>query len=240
MASSDQGDNIRLSPRLSMLESLPNEIQHNILDFLSAPLSHIHSGVCYEYFEADKYKIMNHDARLHPFYFLAAVSRHFNGLVETYSRINIQRCLKTCTSPKSGTINGVRKRCAFCGAISKRRAIFNSNLFCCKVCDANNWDLVTMTDAITKYHVPRQSLFGQGDRSQLKFLPRRACFMSTSGWTTMFMKDDIIRLAELLHGDLNAFKKEREAWLAIRKKKMLEKAEARKAAEAAEQPDKSK
>jgi hypothetical protein len=84
----------------------------------------------------------------HPLYTTAATSKHLCSTVEEYCR-GLLKCHADKTPPKSSKrntfvcrrkwIKWVKETCALCGKGSKRKAILDAGMTCCKQCDDKNF-----------------------------------------------------------------------------------------------------
>ncbi|KAF8434461.1 hypothetical protein BGX38DRAFT_1145888 [Terfezia claveryi] len=204
---------------MSQIEQLPLELYFLIFEYL-APLSP--PGV----------KIGGH-----PFLALSQTSQTFRNALLPYLRLQILNCNASSVSRKHQQaladpkrdlslltpkllkiwLNASMKHCFACGKASGRRAIMDSTLVCCVKCDRIIWpQKITMTEAIKKYSIKKEDLFGGvlpstlgGPREMAEtkdgIIPQKqglryGQFMQNNTFTTMFMEDDVRRLASKKHG----------------------------------------
>jgi len=114
-------------------------------------------------------------------------------------------------------LNATMRHCFACGKASNRRAIMDCTLVCCMKCDKTVWpQKITMTEAIKKYNIKKEDLFGgilpstlggpqELARTKDGLIPQRrglhyGQFMQNNTFTTMFMEDDVRWLASKKHG----------------------------------------
>ncbi|KAK5117375.1 hypothetical protein LTR62_005993 [Meristemomyces frigidus] len=124
--------------------------------------------------------------------------------------------------------------CIFCGKQTPRSAILMNGFRCCQRCDLAEWpDKITKTKAIENFDLRDHQLLPHQHTSALllqlgasKF-PRLhyGTYLSSNVRTTMFLRADVHRLAEAIHGDLEAHLARRKRSAASRKQKMEAKAE---------------
>ncbi|KAI9709559.1 MAG: hypothetical protein M1820_003319 [Bogoriella megaspora] len=230
-------DNDDVSP--SRLERLPSEILYNVLSFLVGPFSGEVGSTGLEWYPPGTSDVKQVKSRRFPLCELAAVSHRFHDLVESFCKTllylqdNIGNFKELKDQADLTNIPGKPLRsksprrmvwykwtlhhCIFCGKKSVRRAIFNNNVRCCQVCDRKVWpDKITMTSAMTQYDLRRQHLFKevthavQGHWEYRRPTLRMAQYDSQGVLTRMFLIPDVVRLAESVHGNLEAHKKIRE------------------------------
>ena len=111
------------------------------------------------------------------------------------------------------------QRCNFCGKRSARSAIMMSGLKCCSDCDKKEWsDKITKTDAMKEFDLKDYQLLPHLDpektnRFRNLGIPRLryGTYICQGGVTTMFMREDVRRFAEQVHGGLREHMAQRAA-----------------------------
>ncbi|CAE7011673.1 hypothetical protein PTTW11_02229 [Pyrenophora teres f. teres] len=124
------------------LNELPSEL-----------LSHVFS-----YTEPD----LNPALSIYPLNALAATNKHLKEEVEEYARILLKKhrdIVPPKKSRKSCRRRWLGELCAFCKKNSKRRACFYPTLVCCIECDREQFDKMTMTDALKTTRLSKLDLF---------------------------------------------------------------------------------
>lgn len=122
------------------------------------------------------------------------------------------------------------KHCIFCGKNSVRRAILVNGFVCCMKCDKEQWpNKITRTEAraqfyLKDYHLsPHRYPQPRGKTADITLTRLRyGTYMAANVQTTMFVKEEVQKLAELIHGDLDAVAKLKEREKADRKRKREE------------------
>jgi len=116
----------------------------------------------------------------------------------------------------SGLLTSASKHCIFCGKTSRRSAILMNGFRCCTLCDRTQWPgKITKTLAKMEYDLKEYHLFPNRMISQ--GLPRRApdlrygTYITSNVATTMFLREDVRRLAEFIHGDLSEHMRQKQA-----------------------------
>lgn len=114
-------------------------------------------------------------------------------------------------------LSATMKHCFACGKASSRRAIMDLSLVCCARCDRIVWaSKITMSEAMKKYSLRKDELFGGMLPSTLGGPPEVAMtedgiipqrkglhygqFMSNNTFTTMFVEEDVAKMASDKHG----------------------------------------
>lgn len=230
------------------LTSLPPELQHIIFDFLFAQHE---PDIAFSDYAAS---LSPHQPASHPLDFLAATCKPLRGQMMDWARhfltrhqdITKHKPLKTAKLQsqrnflrgRSGLLTWAEKSCVFCGKKSTRSAILMNGLRCCGACDKQQWpDKITKTEAKRKYDLkdhqilPHLEFAGKLLIRHPGGLPklRYGTYVSTGVATTMFLRKDVVARASLVHGDLRAHLKKREADREERNRKAV----AMKAAKAA-------
>lgn len=132
-------------------------------------------------------------------------------------------------SKSAGLLSWSEKKCVFCGKTSARSAIMMNGLKCCKECDKVEWkDKITKTDATKEYDLKDHQLLPQRQkagpilRNVFKELGiprlRYGTYVCQGGTTTMFMREDVRKFAEQVHGGLREHLAQRELQRAKLKK----------------------
>ncbi|KAK4551901.1 hypothetical protein LTR86_010802 [Recurvomyces mirabilis] len=103
---------------------------------------------------------------------------------------------------RGGLLVWKAKHCNFCGRTSSRSAIFSNGFRCSIKCDLKHWsDKITKTNAKAEYGLSDKELLPhQHNHSAEKLLPRLTygMYMTSSIQTTMFVREEVQRLAEVL------------------------------------------
>ncbi|KAF1349119.1 hypothetical protein BDV97DRAFT_422517 [Delphinella strobiligena] len=199
----------------SAFESLPIELVHQVCSYLLPSHDPDRSIL-------DK----NPPSPLIP---LASTSRVFRDGVESYCRTTllqwapitkfdgkIPSSKKVKKSHRGLLLRFKKRRCVFCGKASQRKAILCTGFGCCSACDKKEWpDKITKTNAKKEYHLNEEQLFAEkGDG-----LPviNYGSYSVEGGAATMFLRSDVERLADAVHGDWKEHMKDR-AEIAKRRK----------------------
>lgn len=230
-------DNIITAERVDRISSLPPEILHEICAYLFP----IHkSNIALDFDEHIAY------GTIYPLRQLSLTSKTLKDAVNQFclhffrQHAKITRHKSSTKNPardyvhgKYGLLTWQRKHCAFCGKKSARRAILMNGLRCCAPCDKEQWpDKITKTEAkkafdLKDYHIlphlfqdPAGSL-----RKRVLALPklRYGYYICSNIPTTMFIRQDVRRLAELVHGDVDAHMKRKAEESVERARKQAEK-----------------
>ncbi|OCK85971.1 hypothetical protein K432DRAFT_388218 [Lepidopterella palustris CBS 459.81] len=186
----------------SYLASLPTELLHNILS--------------YSVGNNGEDNLAHYRGTNHPYYTLAATSRHLRDVVESFCQHllllhkDIVKFNPTASENKVAVVyrtvwvKWVARHCAFCGRNSGRKALMNRAISCCRQCDRKEWaEKLTMTAVMEKYNLSKLDLFTPNVLYPDNLSP--ALFFATYDCagveTTMFMKSDVEARAKLIHGD---------------------------------------
>ncbi|KAF2869889.1 hypothetical protein BDV95DRAFT_523886 [Massariosphaeria phaeospora] len=132
---------------MATLDSLPPEIQFNILSYAGA-----------------------FDPTLtpkHPLYALADTNRHLRSIVEEYTRGLLKQHANVTLSEKRKQSTTCRRKwfrwladtCQVCKKRSARKAILEPTMTCCAACDRKHFPKMTMTRAITEHGLSKLDLF---------------------------------------------------------------------------------
>ncbi|KAK3678078.1 hypothetical protein LTR78_002173 [Recurvomyces mirabilis] len=125
------------------------------------------------------------------------------------------------------------KHCIFCGKYCSRSAILSNGFRCCTKCDLKHWpDKITKTQAKEEFNLRDHQLLPQQHSPVLvkhganKFPRLRyGTCMTSNIRTTMFLREDVRRLAEAIHGDVEAHMAAQRRAADARKRKMEANAE---------------
>ncbi|KXT12080.1 hypothetical protein AC579_1859 [Pseudocercospora musae] len=145
-------------------------------------------------------------------------------------------------------LNWAHTNCIFCGKKSRRAAIMMNGFRCCAHCDKKQWpEKVTMSQAVDDYGLSKKQLLPDREASHTEVASMReefpgferiwyGTYISSNVQTTMFMKDDLRRLAATIFGDVDAHlaKREEHKKLLKQRKEERKKEKAEKAAAARE------
>ena len=130
--------------------------------------------------------------------------------------------------------------CFFCGRASSRRAIMDNTMVCCARCDRTcGGTKITMSEAQTKYSLKKSELFGgkipenlggpPPDPPAVGIIPQRrglrfGQYTCNNSFTTMFLEDDVRRLACTKHKleDINDLFVQKQEKSVLRKAKIQE------------------
>ncbi|KAK4574719.1 hypothetical protein LTR86_001560 [Recurvomyces mirabilis] len=134
---------------------------------------------------------------------------------------------------KGGLLTWKAKHCIFCGKYCSRSAILSNGFRCCTKCDLEHWpDKITKTQAKEEFNLRDHQLLPQQHSPVLvkhganKFARLRyGTYMTSNIRTTMFLREDVKRLAEAIHGDVEAHMAAQRRAADARKKKMEANAE---------------
>jgi hypothetical protein len=187
---------------LTTLDTLPLDLQYHILRYLDLPRP------------PSLYS--------HPFLTLSLVSKTLLATVESHSTHLLHRLLSRFpnTAPKRIPSTNSRrtylvhttKRCRYCDAKTNAVAKIFNFIPCCRYCDARQWpEKITLTKARTTYGLKTEMLLEKC---------HWGAYYCVGVYTRMFDEREVRRLAERVHGDL-------EAWLE-RKRQKAEKRRKRK------------
>lgn len=175
------------------LETLPLELQHHLLSFLDLPRT---------------VKV-----RDHPYLALACVSRTLYTAVESYCRHRLARlCVRFAPGPRVGArpkntrrryLRYTAGRCRFCNRLTTASSKLFTFIPCCAPCDRLQWpEKITLTMAKKTYGLKEE---------QLTAGCHFGAYYCYNIYTRMFYEPDVRRLAQRVHGDLDAFFAKREA-----------------------------
>ncbi|KAI5362639.1 hypothetical protein Slin14017_G063200 [Septoria linicola] len=121
-----------------------------------------------------------------------------------------------------GLLSWSSRKCVFCGKSSSRSAILMNGLKCCRECDTLHWpDKVTRTDARKEFDLKDHHLLPHrhqtgpliGNIFKNLGIPRLryGMYLCQGIPAMMFMRQDVARLAEMVHGDLKGHLEQRQA-----------------------------
>ena len=185
------------------LETLPLELQHHLLSFLDLPRPL--------------------KARDHAYLALSRVSRTLNAAVESYCRHRLVRLSarfvpgpKVSARPKNTRRRYLRYtagRCRFCNRPTSASSKLFTFIPCCAPCDRMQWpEKITLTTAKKTYGLKEE---------QLTAGCHFGAYYCHNIYTRMFHEPDVRRLAQRVHGDLDAFFAKKEARRAKRRARQL-------------------
>jgi hypothetical protein len=192
------------------LDSLPQEILHEICFYVSPVLIH-----------STRRSLTSN----HPLLALSRVNRTLHAATEGFSRHQLQK-LRTRFNYLKPNVFGkapyrlsylrfVRDRCAFCGNKTVCTARVFNHIRCCRSCDNRKWpDKITLTYARTTYALKEDLLMSRCNWGS---------YMCHGVWTRMFLERQVKALAREVHGDLEKWMAEREKKRQVRKDKREEK-----------------
>ncbi|KAF8244048.1 hypothetical protein K440DRAFT_663738 [Wilcoxina mikolae CBS 423.85] len=169
------------------LDTLPLDIQYSILRYLDLP----HPSFIYE----------------HPFLTLSLVSTTLHSAVESHCTHLLHRLLSRfpSTAPKRIPPTNSRrtylthttKRCRFCNTKTTAVAKIFNFIPCCRICDARQWpEKITLTKARTTYGLSAEMLMARCNWGG---------YYCVGVYTRMFDEREVRKLAEMVHGDLEAY-----------------------------------
>lgn len=224
----------------SGLFTLSTELLHEICGYFVAPLSGIpnSTGLHCDEIPDFPYEVGSSADVLHPFYALAATCHFFEGVVESYCQhlllqyrnitaknifddkgnVMVQASKKRKREQRTVYrvlwVKWTRRHCSFCGMRSVRRCIFNCLIRCCASCDSRRWpEKITMSAATKKYHLTKLDLFRPNlapinfHIRPIRYATYNSCVRSD---TTMFIEEDVARLAKMIHGEERAGRRRRQ------------------------------
>ncbi|KAF2638081.1 hypothetical protein P280DRAFT_383709, partial [Massarina eburnea CBS 473.64] len=174
------------------LDSLPPEILFNILSYTSP-----HSTSLFP---------------KHPLYTTAATSKHLCGIVEEYCRglLKLHTNISPPKNPKTGAFvcrrkwfRWLKETCQVCGRASKRKAILDAGMTCCKKCDDKNFPKMTQTDAIQKHGLSKLDLFTPNVLHPTLHPLSLGTYMLGPAEITMISKSSVVERKEYVHGLLS-------------------------------------
>lgn len=129
----------------------------------------------------------------------------------------------------TGLLRWAERHCVFCGKGSARSAILANGLRCCGKCDKQQWpDKITKTKAKEEYDLKDYHLLPhQHPAIAVGGLPRirYGMYFSSNIQTTMFLREDVRRLAGVVHGDVNQHMKAKNEATGERRRKKAAKEE---------------
>ncbi|KAF8539011.1 hypothetical protein BDD12DRAFT_805690 [Trichophaea hybrida] len=185
---------------MATLETLPLDLHYHLLSYLDLPRPELRSA--------------------HPYLALSNVSKGLYSIVESYCTHRLTR-LRTCfptTAPKLAARpkNSRRKylqhtasRCRFCNRTTTAYSKLYTFIPCCAACDKREWpEKITLTKAKQKYGLKEE---------QLTSACHYGAYYCHNVYTRMFNEPEVRKLAERVHGDLDAYFRVKEERRAKRK-----------------------
>lgn len=124
-----------------------------------------------------------------------------------------QRERKFLCMQRGTVFSWLQNHCVFCGKISARVAIMMNGFRCCMACDREQWpDKITRSEAKANFGLKDRHLPLSVDEERSSGWPmlRYGRYVSFGTLTTMYMKADVKKLAERVHGDLEVFGRKRD------------------------------
>ncbi|EMC91665.1 hypothetical protein BAUCODRAFT_79033 [Baudoinia panamericana UAMH 10762] len=212
------------------LTALPAELLYSIFDYLvpsHQPDNAFHPGI-------PKPQPLHELGKL--LYVSQSLHSHVNSWAEHFHRAHQSTMRLRLTK----TINARQKRfyfhkvqkwasrhCIFCGKTSRRSAILASSLKCCAKCDKQRWpEKITKTDAKAEFDLRNHQLQPHLHPrfAHINGLPRvrYGTYFTSNIATTMFVRSDVKRLAEFIHGDLVTHKQRKKAEAVERERRRAE------------------
>ncbi|GAB7338724.1 hypothetical protein MBLNU457_5440t2 [Dothideomycetes sp. NU457] len=169
---------------------------------------------------------------------LGSTSVHLRSVVESYSASLLQlwadivkihpppgNLHQTTSFVRAEYLLGwIHHACVFCGIPQvDRRAVFANNLACCSDCDHDEWrDRIGQTEAKKTYNLTDAHLFDYVNRPTHWPVLRFGPDYKNHSITIFFLREDLERLADAVHGDWKSHVNERKRKAAQRKEKMIQ------------------
>ena len=242
----ESGTNMGAPTSPPSLLRLPPELLYHIFDYLFPTHSLARAGTSYS--DSIDVPTALDNVSLTSHYLRAQVQAWANHWLRAHASITGYKDLKTTRLQgkrdflrgKKGLLTWAERHCAFCGKRSTRSAILMNGLRCCVDCDWKEWpDKITKTVAKKEYNLQEHQLVGK----QLP-MPERGAGVNISGLrygmyysmgvlTTMYLKSDVERLATVVHGDLERYRRNKQWLVDERKRKKAAKKEREREADAA-------
>ncbi|EDU40004.1 hypothetical protein A1F94_000218 [Pyrenophora tritici-repentis] len=138
---------------------------------------------------------LNPALSIYPLNALAATSRRLRDIVEEHARRQLKKhrnIIPPVKSRKACRRRWLGELCAFCKKNSKRRACFHPALICCTDCDREQFEKMTMTEALRTTGLSKQDLFTPSELHPNLPPLRTGLYPIYGGTATMLSTPDVL------------------------------------------------